>query len=197
MKYCIGLAAVLFICSCNPNPTAPGQAAPAPGETAVQKEYAPEASLPLQPIRGWIVCGGSWTAGKGADLGAGYADQLGEDAVNAGISGEPLPGLLERLPKLLKQEPGGLILEIGYEDEALRAPVDAFKRHLDALEQLLRAYPGLSLLFIVSTTNEAYRKPILNSAKRLDAPTLTSPHFSKAPSSLHHSALAQQLLEML
>lgn len=195
MKYLTWIGILLFLWSCKPETSVAEARRPAQRETA--EDVATPASLPLRAHSGWIFCGGSWTAGKGADLGEGYADQLGDRVVNAGISGEPLPGLLERLPALLKRHPGGLALEVGYEDEALQAPVAAFQRHLNELEQVLQAHPGLQLLFIISATDEIYQNPILESAARLAAPTFRSPHFAAPPSPQQHTALAQQLRERL
>ncbi|MEQ8706975.1 MAG: SGNH/GDSL hydrolase family protein [Phaeodactylibacter sp.] len=196
MKYnwLIGILLLLWSCS----PSVENTDAPAPVQPAPEREPYTEDRLPdVKPHGGWIVCGGSWTAGQGADLGTGYADQLGERVVNAGISREPLPGLLQRLPLLLERGPEGLILEIGHDDEALEAPLEAFREHLNSLGQLLSAHPGLQLLIVVSATDPAYRQAVTAFAERQGAPTLNSDHFFHPPSSQSHLALARQIREML
>lgn len=152
---------------------------------------------PVRLHKGWIACGGRWTAGEGASLGQGYVDQLGAGVLNAGIAGEPLPGLLQRLPKLLGRNPDGLILEIGQEDEALNAPPEAFQKHLTTLGKRLLKYPDLKVLVLVSAQESAYRDAVLAFAESQNALLLSDNYFEAPPTAAQHNALAEQVRQML
>ncbi len=168
----IGLGLLL---SCNPDaPSVDGRRAapPAAAEEASSASRPPINRLAVPDFEGWIACGGGPTAGKGADLGAAYADLLAPLVLNAGIAGEPLPGLLDRLPVLLARRPGGLILEIGAEDATRKAPARQFKSYLRQLETLLSRESRLALVIIISTDAPAYRKPIESAAVRMGAEVL-------------------------
>ena len=149
----------------------------------------------VMPKGGWLVCGGRWTAGEGAELGEGYADLLGEGYINAGISGEPLPGLLQRLPLLLERQPKGLILEIGDEDQMLKAPLPAFQKHLTSLEQYIRSAPELKLLVIISATTPSFQKAITAFAERMGAPILDLAALKQPLNPEAHQQLAIQIRE--
>ncbi len=153
--------------------------------------------MPPKPHQGWIACGGRWTAGEGAGIGAGFADQLEAAVVNAGITGEPLPGLLQRLPQLLDRKPDGLILEVGQEDEALNAPPKAFQKHLNTLGTKLSEYPGLKLIVLVSAQDASYREPIAAFAEKQGAQLLSGDAFASPPTAVQHDALAEQVRQML
>ncbi|MCR9100884.1 MAG: hypothetical protein NXI25_13080 [bacterium] len=189
----------LLLWSCSPvseTPEAQGPARQQLPPPAVAHPLGTE-TVPPKPHHGWIACGGRWTAGEGADIGAGFADQLGAGVVNAGITGEPLPGLLQRLPQLLGRQPDGLILEIGQEDEALNAPPKAFQKHLNALGQQLSEYPGLQLLIVVSAREAAYREPIVAFAKKQGAQLLSGDSLAYPPTAAQHDALAERVRQML
>lgn len=197
MKHRILIAAAFLIWSCSPDPTVRKQDIAIEQYPTASGIEASGATPAVQPHQGWIACGGGWTAGIGADLGNGYADQLGERVVNAGVAGEPLPGLIERLPSLLERAPIGLILEIGHEDEALGAPLKSFQRHLNNLEQLLRPYAELELIVIVSARGETYQNAILDFAGRQSIPVVAHPYLSQPPNPQYHIDLARAIREML
>jgi hypothetical protein len=199
MKRNILIWLTLLLWSCGPVAEAPEDQ-----RQTRQQPQSPVADSPIEteiapPKRhqGWIACGGRWTAGEGADIGAGYADQLGSGVLNAGITGEPLPGLLQRLPQLLDRKPEGIILEIGQEDEALNAPLKAFRKHLNALGSQLSEHPDLKLLILVSAREAAYRELIVAFAQKQGV-LLYSGDFSGYPSAAaQHDALAGQIRQML
>lgn len=168
----LGLSLLL---SCNPAspPADAGQAAAAATvDEASNAGSFPDDRLAVPSFEGWIACGGGPTAGKSTDLGAAYPDLLAPFVLNAGITGEPLPGLLERLPALIARRPAGLILEIGAEDASRQAPVRKFQAYLRQLEALLSREPQLGLVIIISTDAPAYQEPAEAAARRLGATIL-------------------------
>lgn len=192
-----GLISLLFLLwSCGTETKAPEQRAPVPEPPSLHS-FEQIAELPVQPHHGWIACGGGWTAGQGARLGAGYADLLGEKVINAGIAGETLSGLLRRLPTLLGRQPGGLILEIGREDEMQDITRKAFQNHLSALSRQLSTQPELKLLVIASTREETYLAPIREFAKNQGAPLMSGQYFAHPPTPQTQQILANQLRELL
>lgn len=199
MKYKALACMLLLLWSCGPVSETPEARDPArqQSQSSILANRMETEIVPPKPHQGWIACGGRWTAGEGADLGAGFADQLGAAVVNAGITGEPLPGLLQRLPQLLDRKPEGMILEIGQEDEALNAPLKAFQKHLNALGKQLIEYPDLKLVILVSAREAAYREPIVAFAKKHGAKLLSGDSFVHPLTATQHDALAKQVRQML
>ena len=197
MRHKVFVCLTLLLWSCGPVVETPEEQRPVRQQSSLPEGAHQMEAHPVKPHQGWIACGGRWTAGEGAGLGAGFADQLGAGVLNAGITGEPLPGLLQRLPQLLDRKPEGLILEVGQEDEALNAPPKAFQKHLNALGRQLGEHPGLKLLILVSAREAAYRELILEFAKKQGA-LVYSGDFSEAPpAAAQHNALAKQVRQML
>ena len=196
MRYKAFIYLLLLLWSCSPVAEAPEEKA-AIGEQNPPLVAENMETSPVKLHKGWIACGGRWTAGEGASLGQGYADQLGAGVLNAGIAGEPLPGLLQRLPQLLGRKPQGLIIEIGQEDEALNAPPEAFQKHLTTLGKRLLKYPDLKVLILVSAQESAYRDAITTFAESQKAFLLSDDSFAAPPTAAQHNALAEQVRQML
>lgn len=197
MRHKVLVCLTLLLWSCGPVAETPEERTPLrqqPQPPVVERQME---TFPAKPHQGWIACGGRWTAGEGADLGAGYADQLGAGVLNAGIAGEPLPGLLQRLPQILNRQPEGLILEIGHEDEVLNAPPKAFQKHLNELGKQLGKYPDLKLLILVSAREAAYRDPIVAFAKEQGAQLRSGDWFASPPTAAQHNILAERVRQML
>ena len=109
-----------------------------------------------QPFAGIIIVGGRFCLGDTAAL---SLDQglraLNQPLRNAAIKGEPLSGLLERLPYLLAQKPQSLVIEVGQEDEIAQTRLPAFKRSLRRLAHLLEGRQWVLL-------STAHRSPFIN-----------------------------------
>jgi len=107
---------------------------------ATEEDTFPQAAPPAiaQPFAGIIIVGGRYFLGDTATiaLDEGFIE-LDRPLRNAAIKGEPLRGLLKRLPYLLAQQPQAVVVELGQEDELARTRLPAFKRSLRRLARLL------------------------------------------------------------
>jgi len=121
-----------------------------------------------QPFAGIIIVGGRYSLGDTATipLDEGLLD-LDRPLRNAAITGEPLRGLLKRLPYLLAQQPQTLVVEVGQEDELARTPLPAFKRSLRRLARLLE---GKNWVLLSTATQAALADTIAAFAESSDIP---------------------------
>jgi acyl-CoA thioesterase-1 len=91
-----------------------------------------------------IVClGDSITAGVGAEAGHAYPDvlaaRLGEEVVNAGVSGDTTEGALARLDSVLAEDPWLVIVELGGNDRLRQVPPERTETALRTILQRLLA----------------------------------------------------------
>jgi len=130
----VGLLLGLAACEAEGPARAPDHLPSAEEDTLAQA--APPAVAP--PFAGIIIVGGRFCLGDTATtpLDEGLFE-LDLPLRNAAIKGEPLRGLLKRLPYLLAQQPQVVVVEVGQEDELARTRLPAFKRSLRRLGRLM------------------------------------------------------------
>lgn len=146
-------------------------------EKAPLAQTAPPAVA--QPFAGIIIVGGRYCLGDTATipLDEGFLE-LDRPLRNAAIKGEPLGGLLKRLPYLLAQQPQGVVVEVGQEDELARTRLPAFKRSLRRLGRLLE---GRNWVLLSTATQAALADTIAAFAKVRGIPFVSIDPSTTAP----------------
>lgn len=164
----VGLIACLLLGLAACEAEGPTQTASHP--PATEEDTFPQATPPAiaQPFAGIIIVGGRYFLGDTATIALDEDFiELGRPLRNAAIKGEPLRGLLKRLPYLLAQQPQTVVVEVGQEDELARTRLPAFKRSLRRLGRLLE---GKNWLLLSTATQAALAEATAAFAEVNDVP---------------------------
>jgi len=117
--------------------------------------YGFAVAAPGKGIPQILVIGDSLSAGFGIDQSISWVSLLQKklknsgyhyNVFNASISGETSSGGLTRLPKLLKQHPQIVIIELGANDGLRGLPIDNITKNLESMIKLSRSYDAKVLL---------------------------------------------------
>ncbi|HMQ85160.1 MAG TPA: hypothetical protein PKA00_19780 [Saprospiraceae bacterium] len=88
--------------------------------------------------------------------------------INAAIAGEPLAGLLERLPLLMEQPVEVVVLEMGQMDEKRQLEPTLFEKQASALfTALLKQVPAHRILVLNTAAQPTYQALVENKCKDL------------------------------
>jgi len=150
-----------------------------------------------------VVLGDSLSAGYGIDQSLGWVNLLSKQlkenkypyrVVNASISGETSAGGLSRLPPLLKQKPGIVIIELGANDGLRGLSLLSLKKNLEKMITLSRS-TGAKVLLIGMELPPNYGPEYIRAFQDIYPVLANKYHLKRVPFLLEGVASRRELMQ--